>query len=275
MFGQASRPGRQRGLTLIETVFALAILAVAFMALLQASMASSSLSVSSSEDSEAVLFAQNKLEEMQAAPFATVLTTYAGTAPAPGGGFYATGDLQSLAFQPLTALGPATTGWTPAIVNNYMAIVDPLAPAGANIKGTHEQLSRLKVPANGTPMVTIHFLSESELYTVTGIADQIDVLTNPITQATPVASRTANIPASVPAPGFVTVTTTSFTGGLWTWVNTNYSYYPVRITVTWAPLTNQTNAGQALPPGVPVGPGAVPLRTVSIMGVIYPQPKRA
>jgi prepilin-type N-terminal cleavage/methylation domain-containing protein len=249
-----SRRRRDRGLTLIETIFALSIMAVAFLALMQAMLGSNSLSASSTEDSEAVLFAQNKVEEITAAftgNGANFLTTYSASGTsytnASPSYTYLNGTSSDLIYTnhmysaspwtvPTTFGNGSSTaaGWSAPVYGSYLG-----STSGTQV----ERLSRL-----GKPTVTVHFLSEYELYQATGIVDQIDLLTSP---------RTA--PASdVPSPSSQTVSGIS----LWTFVTSNYSYFPFRVTVTWTPITNQTNQ-------------AAVARTISVMGIAYPPLSRA
>src|SRR5581483_7933987 len=58
---------RQAGLTMIEVMFALSILAVAFLALFGSMTSSSKLATYSNEDLQALQFAQDKVEELKAA----------------------------------------------------------------------------------------------------------------------------------------------------------------------------------------------------------------
>jgi len=132
-----------------------------------------------------------------------------------------------------TPVGAPAAGWAAPVTGPYLGTVTDLQT---------ERLTRL-----GKATVTIHFLSEYDLYLKTGIVDQLDLLTG----------HTA-APALAPSPSSETVNGTK----LWTWVNTDYSYYPFSVTVTWVPTSSQVHTPQQT-------------KSISILGVAYPPMGRA
>jgi prepilin-type N-terminal cleavage/methylation domain-containing protein len=250
---------KQSGLTLIEVMFALSILAVAFLALFSTMLSSSRLAVSSNEDIQALQFAQDKVEELKTAfgqsllsPGSTTnvqfLTAYQNTNytdPATNATPNAITPPASLTgndlIQSLTAAVSSYTGGGATVTTlggppspDYVLPPGSYPPSGANVQ--HGQLgwvtpdmvnkeiqTRLK-----NAVCSIHFLTATEYYAATGLST--------VTAAT-------NID--------LTSTYTNSAGtGLNNVVTPNYSFFPVRVTVTWTAGDNTQ-------------------RSVSIMTAIY------
>lgn len=238
------RRAGELGMTLLETMIALAILSVGFLALLLAMLSSSTLTTSSSEDLEAVLLCENKAAEMKQfgqANFATLWQTYsvpgtAATGTPPTGTPATRNDLVQSA-SPYNTTNPNGFCWGTATGG----IGWHPAPAATNALAKDLQ-SRLGRDAT----MTIHFLSENEYMTATGIDvgdpnHQIDLPIAPATRGYYGGSATTVETAVTPT----------------------YQYYPVRISVSFTPLSSR--AASSLAQGQ---------RTVSVLSLIYPPIKR-
>ncbi|HZV02234.1 MAG TPA: hypothetical protein VFF73_36330 [Planctomycetota bacterium] len=260
---------RVAGITLIETTIALALLAIAFLALIQSMFSASSLSVASTEDQEAILFAQNKVEEIVSAfnggssglppsgpsPWSNFLSTYSATGTsytnASPSFTYLNGSSSDLVYTNMypttsytvpTTFGNNTTvaaGWGSSVVGGYLGTSTDLAT---------ERVSRL----NGSSFsLRVHFLSEYEYSQQTGINDQLDLVSGHTAAATPATN--------VPSPATQVVNGVS----LWTFVNSYYSYFPFTVTVSWKPLSSQVDSPN------------LPTKSKTIMGVAVPAAGRA
>lgn len=228
---------RQNGLTMIEVTVALSILAIAFLALFSSLVSSSKLAGASNEDVEAFQFAQDKVEELKAAlgqslqsPGATTniqfLTAYQNTNYA----VPANNDIPSPAtpnandlIQSLTAAVSSFTGAGDTITTpggppspDYVLPAGTYAPSGVNAQ--HGQLGWITSDMVNKEIKTrlrnavcsIHFLSAAEFSAVTGLGTATAGVALDLT--TTYSAAGTNV-ATVPTP--------------------NYSFFPVRVTVTW------------------------------------------
>lgn len=250
-----------RGMTVLEVMIALVVVAVGLLAMISSMISSSNLASASSEDVEAIVFAQNKVEEMKAADPAQLLATYG-----PTGGVDLTqlvahvgqgGNKEATWFtdgSSVCAVSSALTG-TPTAWSGNAYTATPALPTG--IAGTAQDPHGVQsgwyppvaLPGEALYRIdrkatcTIHFLTEQEFqaqtgltcinssfYGTSGAADQIDIS----------ATRTGS-PATT--------------------VTTNYSFYPVRVTVSWIPRDSRDGSTQT--------------RSVSILTCIYPGPGTA